>query len=294
MGSRAQASADAFGDKFDIPHRHASYEALAHDPDVDVIYIGTLHNLHRENSLLSLQTGKAVLCEKPFTINAREAEEVIAFARSQKLFLMEAMWNRDIPLVVKLRQMLAEGAIGQLRMLVADLGFRTDFYPACRLFDPRLGGGALLDVGVYPVSFASMLFGQPSRVTGMAHLGETGVDEQSAMILGYDQGQLAVLFSAVRTPTPEEATLMGEGGRIRVHPPVYCPSRMTLSRPGQADEVIEAPYEGNGYNYEAVEVKRCLRAGLLESEIMPLDETLSIMKTMDELRAQWGLKYPME
>ena len=114
-----------------------------------------------------------------------------------------------------------------------------------------------------------MLFGQPSRVTGMAHLGETGVDEQSAMILGYDQGQLAVFFSAVRTPTPEEATLMGEGGRIPVHPPVYCPSRMTLSRPGQADEVIEAPYEGNGYNYEAVEVKRCLRAGLLESGSCP-------------------------
>ena len=129
---------------------------------MDVIYIGTPHNLHRENSLLSLQAGKAVLCEKPFTINAREAEEVIAFARSQKLFLMEAMWTRDIPLVVKLRQMLAEGVIGELRMLVADLGFRTDFDPAGRLFDPRLAGPALLDVGVYPVSFASMLFRSPA------------------------------------------------------------------------------------------------------------------------------------
>ena len=154
VGSRAQASADAFGDKFDVPHRHASYEALAHDPDVDVIYIGTPHNLHRENSLLSLQAGKAVLCEKPFTINAREAEEVIAFARSQKLFLMEAMWIRYIPLVVKLRQMLAEGVIGELRMLVADLGFRTDLIPpaACSI---RAWAGALC------LTWASIRFRSP-------------------------------------------------------------------------------------------------------------------------------------
>jgi predicted dehydrogenase len=207
---------------------------------------------------------------------------------------MEAMWTRFLPSVIKVRQLIADGAIGEVRMLMADLGFRAEFDPKSRLFDPHLGGGALLDVGIYPVSFASMILGAPVRITSLAHLGSTGVDEQSAMLLGYAQGQLAVLVSAVRTDIPSEAMIMGTKGRIRVHAPVYCPLRLTLSRPEQGDEVIDRPMEGNGYNYQAVEVMNCLRSGKLESEIMPLAETLQIMQTMDQIRAPWGLKYPTE
>lgn len=294
VGSRRQATADRFGDEFNVPRRHASYEALANDPEVDVVYVATPHTSHKADSLLCLNAGKSVLCEKPFTVNAHEAAEVITLARSKGLFLMEAMWTRFIPSVVQLRQFLADGLIGEVRLLTADLGFRAELDPKHRLFNPELAGGALLDVGVYTVSFASMIFGPPSRITGMAHLGQTGVDEQSAMIFGYNRGQLALLYGALRTGTPEEVMVMGTDGRIRVHPPLYCPSRMTVSRPGEPDKVIDVPFEGNGYNYQALEVMRCLKTGRLESDIMPLNETLEIMKTMDQVRAQWGLSYPTE
>jgi predicted dehydrogenase len=294
VGSRASASANEFADRFGVPHRHADYAGLANDPDVDVVYVSTPHTFHQENTLLCLQAGKAVLCEKPFTINAAEAEEVINLARAKRLFLMEAMWTRFLPSMVKVRQLLSDGVIGEVRMLTADFGFRASFDPQGRLFDPELGGGALLDVGVYTVSLASMVLGTPSRITGMAHLGATGVDEQSAMILGYDQGQLAILSAAVRTSTPQAALIAGANGFISLHPQWWKPTRLTLSVTGRADEVIEMPFTGNGYNYEAAEVMRCLCAGKLESEVMPLDETLAIMKTMDQIRNQWGLKYPME
>jgi predicted dehydrogenase len=295
VGSRSQANADAFGDEFNVPHRHASYAALADAPDIDVVYVATPHSLHRDNSLLCLQAGKAVLCEKPFAINAAEAEEVVAMAQERQLFLMEAMWTRFLPVLVKIRQLLADGAIGAVRIITADFGFCASFNPQSRLFDPHLGGGALLDVGVYTISLASMVFGSPpSRISSMAHLGQTGVDEQAAMILGYDQGQLAVLTTAIRTNTPQEATLNGTAGQIRIHAPWWKPDALTLSVQGQEDQVVHLPLEGNGYNYEAVEAMNCLRSGRAESDAMPLDETLAIMKTMDQIRAQWGLRYPME
>jgi predicted dehydrogenase len=294
VGSRAQETADAFGDEYGVPHRHASYEALVGDQDVDVIYIGTPHPFHKDNAILSLEAGKAVLLEKPFTINAGEAEEVIALAREKGLFLMEAMWSRYIPIIVKLRELLAEGAIGEVRMLTADLGFRSEFDPKSRLFNLELGGGALLDVGIYPISFASMVLGTPARIASMAHLGQTGVDEQAGIVFGYDGGQLAILHTALQTSTAIEATVMGTKGKIRVHSAWFYGTTLTLSIEGRDDEAISLPYEGNGYNFEAAEVMRCLREGKLESDVMPLDETLAIMQTLDTIRAQWGFKYPME
>ena len=294
VGSRTSASASEFGDKFDVPHRHASYSALVDDPAVDVVYIATPHPMHKENSLLALGAGKAVLCEKPLAVNSGEAEDVTQYARDRGLFLMEAMWTRFVPIMHTLRQLLEEEVIGDVLIAAADLGFHNEFDPQHRLFNLALAGGALLDVGVYPVSLVSMVFGTPTRVTSMAHLGETGVDEQQAMILGYERGQLAVLFSAITTETPKEITLMGTEGRIRINTPMYIPTKLTLSLPGQEDRIIEEPIEGNGYNYEAAEVMRCLRAGELESGIMPLNETLTIMRTLDQIRAQWGLRYPME
>lgn len=294
VGSRQQATADKFADDFKIPHRHASYEALAADPEVDAIYVATPHPMHKENTLTCLRAGKAVLCEKPFTINAAETQELIAEARQRKLFLMEAMWTRFIPIVREAHRLIKEGAIGPVRMISADFGFRAGFDPTSRAFDPALGGGALLDVGIYPLSLASMILGTPDRIAGLAELGQTGVDEQSAFILGYPQGQLAILSTAVRTNTPHDAVIMGETGMIRLHPPFWIPKRMTLTVSGKGAQEIEIPYTANGYNYEAAEVATCVRAGKLESAIMPLDESLAIMQTMDAIRAQWGMKYPME
>lgn len=294
VGSRTAAASAAFGFEFQVPHCHASYEALANDPAVDVIYVATPHACHKENALLALAAGKAVLCEKPFTINAREATEVIAFARAKKLFLMEAMWTRCLPLMDKLRELLAAQAIGELRMLTADFGFRAEYHEEPRLFDHAVGGGALLDVGVYPVSLASLLFGSPTGITTQAHLGPTSVDEEAAMVLLHGQGQLAVLSTAIRVDTAQEAVLSGTQGRIRIQRPWWRPTVMTLTREGHADEVMESQLTGNGYQFEAAEVMRCLLAGKLESDLMPLDESLSIMKTMDAIRAQWGLKYRMD
>lgn len=294
VGSRDQARADAFADEFGIRNRHASYEALAADPEVDAIYVATPHPMHKENTLTSLRAGKHVLCEKPFTINAAEAQVIINEARERKLFLMEAMWTRFIPLMAEVRRLIADGAIGKVRMVSADFGYRAGFRPESRAFDLALGGGALLDVGVYPISLASMLLGTPDRITGLADLGQTGVDEQSAFILGYPGGELAILYTAVRTSTPQEAIIMGENGMIRIHPPFWIPNKMTLTIAGRGAQDVEIPYEANGYNYEAAEVANCVRAGKLESDIMTLDESLSIMQTMDAIRAQWRMKYPME
>ncbi|OQA43520.1 MAG: 1,5-anhydro-D-fructose reductase [Chloroflexi bacterium ADurb.Bin325] len=294
VGSRTQAAADEFADKYNIPHRHASYEALANDPDVDIIYVATPHSLHCAGTLLCLNAGKAVICEKPFAINAAETREMIATARAKRLFLMEAMWSRFLPSIVRVRELIAEGAIGEVRMVEADFGFRAEINPAGRLFNPELGGGGLLDVGIYVNSLASMILGKPERIVSAAHLGETGVDEQAAMVYGYAGGALALLSCAVRTNTLQEATIYGAHGSIRIHSPWWRSEGLTLQRAGHEPETLALPMQGNGYNYEAAEAMACLRAGKLESAVMPLDETLAIMETLDTLREQWGLRYPME
>ena len=294
VGSRSAESANAFGDRFAIPRRHTSYAALADDPEVDAIYVATPHPMHYENSLLCLRAGKAVLCEKPFTINARQASELIAEARRRGVLLMEAMWTRFLPHMVALHQAIDGGAIGEIRLLKADFCFRTNVNPTSRLFDLALGGGALLDVGVYNVSLASWLLGTPELIVSLAQLGTTGVDEQAAMIFGYDQGQMALLATAIRTSTPSEALIAGTDGSIRIHAPWWGPSSFTISRHGQEDAHVAPACVGNGYNYEAAEIGRCLRDRRTESEVMPLDESLAIMLTMDQLRAEWGLRYPGE
>jgi predicted dehydrogenase len=294
VGSRTIESAQCFGAQHRVPHRHGSYQALANDADVDVIYVATPNPLHREHSLLCLESGKPVLCEKPFALNAREAEDVIQFAREKELFLMEAMWTRFFPLMSKLRSLLAAGVIGDVQMLVADLCLQFDFDPSDRRYAPSLGGGALLDLGVYPVSFASMIMGPPSSIASHAHLGETGVDEQAVIVLTYDGGQVSTLYTSLWVDSPVEALLMGARGQIRLHPWWIRPDKLTFSSTGQETTTIEMPFEGNGYQFEAAEVMDCLRADKLESDLMPLDETLSIMHTLDSIRAQWGLKFPME
>ncbi len=296
VGSRTQETADAFATKYNIPHRHASYEALAADPDVDAIYVCTPHPLHRDNTLLCLRAHKAVLCEKPLTLNAAEAQELVDASRRERVFLMEAMWTRFLPAMGRLRELLAQQAVGDVRTVMADFGFRADYDKRVRLFALELGGGALLDVGVYVVSFASMVLGGvvPPRVASLADIGPTGADEQSAYVLGYPNGRLALLYSAVRTESAHEALVLGETGRVRVHAPFFHATRMTLSVRGRDEQVIDVPYEGNGFNYEAAEVMRCLRDGKIESDVLPHEESLAVMQTMDRIRAPWGLKYPTE
>ncbi len=295
VGSRSQAGADKFGDEYNVPRRHASYAALANDPEVDIIYVATPHAMHKENSLLCLNAGKHVLCEKPFTINRKEAEEIVALARKKKLFLMEAMWTRFIPAVVKARELIAAGAIGEVRMLHSHFGFRADPDESGRLCDPTLGGGSLLDVGVYPIAFAYMVFGgKPERIVSMADLGKEGVDEQAGFLMGFSKGRIAVCSSAVATVTPYDTFILGTTGMIQVHAPFWCSEKISILREDQDPVVYDCDRGGNGFNCEAAAAMQCLREGKLEHPWMPLDESLEIMATMDEIRAQWGLKFPME
>ena len=292
VGSRTQESADKFGAAYGIPNCHPTYEALATDPEVDAVYIATLNSLHEDNTILCLEAGKAVLCEKPFTINRAQAESVIAVARKEKRFLMEAMWTRFMPALHQAMAWIDEGTIGEVRMVQANFGFRYDAAP---LFDPELGGGSLLDVGIYPITLAHMAFRQaPTQIRSLPYLGRNGVDEQAAYILGYDGGGLALLGSAIQTKSPYDGYIMGTDGMITLHDNFWNATKVSLERPEKETITQEFPLHCNGYEYEAMEVNRCLREGKLESEIMPLQTTLDILEVMDNIRLQWGLRYPME
>jgi predicted dehydrogenase len=297
VGSRSQESADAFAGAHRVPRAYGSYEALARDPGVEVVYIATPHHLHKDNSLLCLEHGKAVLCEKPFTLDAREAALVVHTARAKGLFCMEAMWNRFVPIVRELDTLLSQGAIGDVRMLNASLGLPFAFNPQHRVFAPPMGGGALLDLGVYPVSFALRQFGKPTRITSHAVMGETGVDEQLSILLDFPEGRQATLGASLRNRLQNDAALLGTRGMLHLHEPLNCPSTLTWTptraiggtdTPLQPPRTLTRPVLGNGYAHEAVEVMRCLREGLLESPLMPLEETLLIMHTMDAIQATWG------
>jgi predicted dehydrogenase len=294
-GSRSREKAEALADEYEAPRRHDSYEALAADPDVDAIYVATPHPMHRAHSLLCLEHGKPVLCEKPFTVNATEAREVIQTAGRRGVFLMEAQWTRFLPTIVLLRKLIADGVLGEIRMVLADFGFRSAWNPERRLLNPELAGGGLLDVGTYPISLANMVFGgPPAEITAQAHIGETGVDEQLVATGSWEGGGLAALSCGVRTRTPQEATIMGTEGFVRLASPWWRNAGIFLHRSGQDPEELNAPLQGNGYNYEAEEVARCLASGLLESEGMSHTDTVGIMETMDRIRSAIGLSYPME
>lgn len=295
IGSRSQESAHAFGDKYNIPHRHSSYEALVADPDVDVIYVATPHPFHMEGAMLAINAGKAVLVEKPFTMNAPEAQRVIEAARAKGVFLMEAMWTRFLPSIARTRELIQSGAIGEPRLVQVDFGFFAPYDPKDRLFAPELGGGALLDVGVYTTSFVSMILGRPERIKSFARLGETGVDEENITIMQYPNGAMASMFSGTRLATPQEATICGTDGTLRVNRHFYRGDTLTLfprdsgGRGIDASEtrIITEQTDPNGFVYQVQEVNACLRAGKLESSVMSLDETLTIMETLDRIAARW-------
>ena len=263
-------------------------------PSLDLVYISTPHSCHADNSLMCLDAGKAVICEKPFAINAAEASLMIEKARSKGLFLMEAMWSRYLPSIIKLNELLADNTIGNVQLMIAGGAFMPAFDPDFYLFRPDLGGGVLLDAGVYLVSMASMVFGAPARILAAGGFAECGIDDHDAILLQHDSGAIASLYVSLRASSSPDITLLGDRGKIYVHAPVFAPPKLTVSITGTEDEVLSLPFAGNGYQFQAMEAAKCILAGQTESSVMPLDETLAIMQTMDEIRGQFGLKYPME
>lgn len=295
VGSRSAASAHAFGERFGIPHQHASYEALAADPDVDVIYVATPHNLHMENTLLCLQHGKAVLVEKPFALNAAQSQRMVDEARHQQLFLMEAMWTRFIPAIVKTRELLAQNILGNIQRVEATFSFAAPFDPNDRLFNLALAGGALLDVGIYPISFSAMVLGtDPTDIESHAQIGSTGVDEASWGVLRYANGAEAIWRAGLREKRPITATIFGEKGTLALPEPFHHPQSLTLHLHDSPPQTFALPYGDNGFEFQAAAVNAALRNGERESAVMPLDESIAIMKLLDAIRAPWGLVYPEE
>jgi predicted dehydrogenase len=297
IGSRTVAGAEAFGEQHGIKRRHGSYAELVADPEVDVVYVATPHPFHAEHALLAIGAGKPVLVEKPFAMDAGEARQIADAARAAGVFCMEAMWTRFLPHMVRLRELLAEGALGEIVAVSADQGMRFEPDPQHRLFAPELGGGALLDLGIYPFSFASMVLGAPETVRAVATGAFTGVDQTTSAVLTYPQGAHAVLICTSASATPMRAWVAGTQGRIEIDPPWYHASSFTLTRPAGSSERFESPGgmvvgRAKGMRFEAEEVARCLRLGLGESPVLPLDETVSIIGTLDEIRDQIGLAYP--
>lgn len=294
VGSRTVESARAFADRHGIPRAHGSWAELAADPDVDIVYVANTQNAHYDAVLTCLNAGKAVLCEKAFTLNRAQAAKLVDLARERGLFLMEAMWTRCIPGVRKIMELVGGGAIGPVSSVHADFGIFAPVGPEHRLRDPAQGGGALLDLGVYPISFAHLLLGDPAEVRAWARLTPEGVDENTGMILGYDGGAVAVLSCGLTANTPVTATISGPLGRIEVPGPFFRPATFVLHRSEAEPETFHVPYEGSGMLHEAAEAMRCLREGLLESPLVPWQTTLDVMGVMDEVRSQVGVRFPGE
>jgi len=291
VGSRSAAGAERFAAQFPTARPHASWAELVADDEVDAVYVATPHPWHAENALLAIAAGKHVLVEKPFTMDAVEAQAVVAAARAAGVFCMEAMWTRFLPHVLRIRELIAQGAIGDVVTVSADHGqwFAQD--ATHRLFDPALGGGALLDLGVYPVSWASMVLGAPSAVVAVAEPAFTGVDAQTSILLRHPGGGQAVLTCTLASATPCRAFIGGTEGSIDVDPVFYAPSSFTLRRGRQVTDRFDTPDEvrngpGKGLRFEAAEVGLRVRQGELESPHLPLDETVAVMRTMDEVHRQ--------
>lgn len=298
IGSRSVASAEKFGREFagqsGAPIAYGSYQALCDSTEVDIIYIGTPHPMHAENTTMALNGGKAVLCEKPFTMNLREAEKVVALAREKGLFLMEAMWTRYMPALAELKKIVASGEIGAPRQLHADFGFHAPTDPGHRVNNRILGGGALLDLGIYPLSIAAAIMGPVKTVQALAEMSDSGVDAQTGFNLLHEGGGMSVCSCSLLAKTPDELTVSGPLGRVRMDAMFHRSPSITVTLADGSTRKIETPWSGNGYVHEAIEAGRCVREGLLESPGMTLDETLSLMRLLDTIRGQIGLQYPAD
>ncbi|MFB7886024.1 Gfo/Idh/MocA family protein [Microbacterium sp. NPDC056057] len=295
VGSRRRETADAFAAEFGIPHAHGSYEELVADPDVDIVYIATPHPMHAANALLALEAGKHVLVEKPFTLNAAEAAAVRDAAAERGLLAMEAMWTRYLPHMVRIRELVESGALGEIRAVTADHTQLLPSDPAHRINALELGGGALLDLGIYPVSFAWDILGEPLSIAAAARIGDAGSDTEVATIMTHASGALSTSISASRGAGPNTATIIGTEARIDIDSVWYSATSFRLVSPdGTVIEEFRSDIDGRGMQYQALAAERYLADGRTDSDVLPIDETVAIMATLDEIRDLVGVHYPGE
>lgn len=290
VAARRLESAQDFAARFGAGTAYGDYRSLVEDADVDIVYVATPHALHKEHVMLALEAGKPVLCEKAVTLNGDDAEELVEAARARGLFFMEAMWMRCNPLLRRLQQLVDGGLLGEVQQVRADLGFRVDRPPTDRLLDPRLGGGALLDMGIYPLTFAQLFLGEPDHVAATATLSESGVDLNLAVAQSYASGAVAALTASMTAQTPRTASLGTDLGLLELPESFHHPTSATWTT-AEGSQSLHEPVIGSGLAHEALEVHRCLRNGETESPLVPLEETLVLMRQMDAIRRQVGVRY---
>jgi len=297
VGSRSAERAGAFAAEHaagagrgQVPKAYGSYRELVGDPDTDVVYVATPHPHHRAPALAALAAGKAILVEKSFTVTPAATREIVAAAAAAGRFAMEAMWMRFCPAMVRLRELVADGAIGEVCTVIAELGPSRPIDPAAQAYRPEQGDGLLFHLGIYPVSFAQMLLGTPEEVVAHGALHESGVDVEESVLLRYPGGRSALLFASLRTPAPGQARVLGTGGWIGVPPRFHYPSRIVLHRNGRDTETIDGPLTGSGYTHELAEVTERVAGGYKQSEIMPLADTVAVQDMLGEIADQLGMR----
>lgn len=298
VAARELGRAQQFAKAHDIATAYGSYDELFTDPDVDIVYVATTHTQHRDLAIAALRAGKHVMTEKPFTLNAREAREVVAVARETGLFCMEGMWMRMNPTTRRAVDIAKSGRIGEITGVRADLSRLFPYDPNHRLYDLSIGGGALLDLGVYPATFAWLVLGRPDTVQATGSLAPSGSDLTVAMQWGYADGRVGQVFCSAAGPSPFAALITGTGGWIRIESRIHRPTAITVGTGGNDDlveEVIEAePAIGGGFGHEIAEVARAIAAGETESPLAPLDDSVAMLEVLDEARAQLGVRYPQD
>jgi len=294
VASKNPKRAGDFARKYSIPDHFDNYEQLYSSDNVDIVYVATTHNFHCSNSLDALNARKHVLCEKPMAVNASQVKQMINSAQKNNVFLMEAMWTRFLPVMNEVRKIIEEGTIGLPQVLYADFGVSFNFDPKSRIYNPDLAGGALLDLGVYCIALASMIFGKPKNISSTVKMARTPVDERSTIIFEYDNAKVAVLFQALDLETPKEALIIGTKGSIKLHPTWISGTDYTLKLSDGTEKKYKVDTHKNGFVYQIMAVHDSLDAAKTQCDLMSLDETLAIAETMDAVRSQWNFKYPFE
>jgi predicted dehydrogenase len=291
VASRDTQRAKDFAQQFGATKIYNDYESITKDPDIDVIYIATPHAFHAQQAIACLRNKKPVVCEKPLTLDYQSAVKVVQASRDNNTFMLEGMWSRFNPAVIMAKELVEDGTIGEVRHITADFGFKKDYDPKSRLYDLALGGGSILDVGVYPLFLALFILGKPDGIQTSAHLAPTGADESCGFTLTYKYGATAQLFSSMIVATRKDAEICGTKGSIIIQTPWYKSMGLIVTREGQPEERIPLPYGGNGFEFQIDEVTKCLDLGLIESPLMNHDFTLLKAQVSDEILKQAGVKY---
>jgi len=292
VASRSEQRARDFAEKYQVPFYYEGYDQILTNPDVDIIYVATPHTSHFADTIMCLEKGMPVLCEKPFTIHSNQLKKLVHTARSKKVFLMEAIWTRFLPTIEKVIEIRESGEFGKIKAVYADFGFYAPFDPESRLYNLDLGGGALLDIGIYPVFLSLLLLGKPVEIKAIADLSQTGSDESCSILCKYPVGQMANLACTLAADTPIEANIIFEKGRVKINRRWFMPSSLAITDSKDKTTELNFKYEGNGYHLEAREAMDCLSKNLTESRKLPLQFSLDLMELLDEIRNQCHIHYP--